>query len=65
MLIICNKVGPRPPVEQPYRTRKTQRDGHNSGVKILKFMFGLQLPLTVKPHTTFPNPCNKERGKYC
>ena len=27
-------------------------------------MFGLQLPFTVKPHTTFSNPCNKIRGKY-
>ena len=27
-------------------------------------MFGLQLPLTVKPRTTFSNPCNKVRGKY-
>ena len=27
-------------------------------------MFALQLPLTVKPHTTFSNPCNKVRGKY-
>ena len=27
-------------------------------------MFDLQLPLTVKPHTTFSNPCNKVRGKY-
>ena len=26
-------------------------------------MFGLQLPLTRKPHTTFSNPCNKVRGK--
>ena len=23
-----------------------------------------QLPLTVKPHTTFLNPCDKVRGKY-
>ncbi len=28
------------------RTRKTQRDGHNSAVKKLQFMFGLQLLLT-------------------
>ena len=27
-------------------------------------MFGLQLPLTVKPQTTFSNPCNKVRGIY-
>ena len=46
------------------RTRKTQRDGHNSGVKILQFMFGLQLPLTCNPWTILSNPCNKVRGKY-
>ena len=45
------------------RTRKTQRDGHNSGVKMLQFMFDLQLPLTCKPWTTLSNPCNKVRGK--
>ena len=61
--IRCNKEshhteewGPRPPVEQHWRTRKTQRDGRNSGVKMLQFMFGLQLPLTVKPHTSLSNP---------
>ena len=27
-------------------------------------MFGLQLPLTLEPHTTFSNPCNKVRGTY-
>ena len=69
MLIRCNKesqhlaVGPKPPVEQPQRTRKTQRDSHNSGVKILQFMFGLQLPLTCNPWTTLSNPFNKVRGK--
>ena len=46
------------------RTRKTLRDGHNSGVKILQFMFSLQLPLTCKPWTTLSNPCNKVRGIY-
>ena len=56
-------MGPRPPVEQHKRTRKTQRDGHNRGVKILQFIFGLQLPLTCNPWTTLSNPCNKERSK--
>ena len=27
----------------------------------MKFMFGLQHPLTCKPSTTLPNPCNKVR----
>ena len=30
----------------------------------MKFMFGLQHPLTCKPWTNFSNPCNKVRGKY-
>ena len=34
------------------------------GVKILQFLFGLQLPLTRKPWITFSNPCNKVRGTY-
>ena len=70
MLIRCRKES-HYPAEWPLdlrlsirRTRKIQRDGHNSGVKILQFMFGLQLPLTVKPNTTFSNPCNKVRDKY-
>ena len=68
MLIRCNKESqhpaewaPRPLVEHQ-RTRKTQRDGHKFGVKILQFMFGLQLPLTCNPWTTLSNPCNKVRG---
>ena len=30
----------------------------------MKFMFGLQHPLTCKPWTTLSNPGNKVRGKY-
>ena len=30
----------------------------------MKFMFGLQHPLTCNPSTTLSNPCNKERGEY-
>ena len=30
----------------------------------MKFMFGLQHPLTCKPWTTLFNPCNKVRGNY-
>ena len=70
MLIRCNTESQHPAewalglrLSNP-REQERQRDDHNSGVKILQFMFGLQLPLTVKPHTTFSNPCNKERGKY-
>ena len=30
----------------------------------MKFMLGLQHPLTCKPSTTLSNPCNKVRGEY-
>ena len=30
----------------------------------MKFMFGLQHPLTCNPSTTLSNPCNKVRGEY-
>ena len=30
----------------------------------MKFMFGLQHPLTCKPWTTLSKPCNKMRGEY-
>ena len=30
----------------------------------MKFMFGLQHPLTCTPWTTLSNPCNKVRGEY-
>ena len=46
------------------RTRKTQRGGHNSGVKILQFIFDLQLPLTCNPWTTLSNSYNKVSGIY-
>ena len=46
------------------RTRKTQPDGHNSGVKIWSLCSVSQHPLTCKPWTTLSNPCNKVRGKY-
>ncbi len=39
-------------------------DDHKYGVKILLFLFGLQLPLTRKPWTTLSNPYNKVRGIY-
>ena len=70
MLIRCNKenqhqaewaLGLR--LSSP-REQERQCDGYNSGMKILQFMFDLQLPLTVKPHTSCLNPCNKVGGKY-
>ena len=40
---------PRPPVEQPRRTGKKHCYGHESGGQYVAVLFGLQLPLTVKP----------------
>ena len=46
------------------RTRKTQRDSHNSGVKIWS-LCSVSSPLSnANPWTTLSNPCNKVRGKY-
>ena len=42
------------------RTIKTQRDGHNSGVKI----WSLCSVSSILSHATLSNPCNKVRGKY-
>ena len=68
MLIRCNKESQHPAewalglrLRSP-REQERQRDGHNSGVKILQFMFGLQPPLTRKPWATLLYPCNKVRG---
>ena len=57
----------KPPMEWTPATREQER--HNvtvisSGGQNMKFMFGLQHPLTCKPWTTLSNPCNKVRGKY-
>ena len=62
---------PRGPWETPdgvdpniMRTRKTQRDGHNSGVKIWSLCSVSSTLSHAKPWTTFSNPCNIVRGKY-
>ena len=58
-------VGPRPPVEQPCRTRKTQRDGHKSEGSRYYCLCSISSSLSQeKTHTTFSNLCNKGRGKY-
>ena len=46
---------PKGPSETPmeWTPASGERDGHNSGVKILQFMLGLQLPLTCNPLETF------------
>ena len=42
------------------RTIKTQRDGHNSGVKI----WSLCSVSSILSHANLSNPCNKKRGEY-
>ena len=72
MLIRCNKeshhsaewaLGLR--LSSPEERERHNADGHKIGGQNIAVMFDLRLPLTVKPHTTFSNPCNKVRGKYC
>ena len=46
------------------RTRKTQRDGHNSGVKIWSLCSVSSTLKHANPWTTLSNPCNKVRGIY-
>ena len=55
----------KPSPSSPGERERHNVDGHKSGVKILQFIFGLQLPLTVKPHATLSNPYNKVRGIFC
>ena len=74
----CGREGhtrPRGPSESPdgvdpktsgwisERTRKTQRDGHNSGVKIWSLCSVSSILSYANPWTTLSNPCNKVRGK--
>ena len=47
------------------RTRKTQRDGQNSGVKILQLCSISNSLSQWNPTQPFSNPYNKVRGKYC
>ncbi len=63
MLIRCSKESqhpaewtPGPPVEHQENEKDTMLPAMRVEVKILQFLFGLQLPLTVKPHTTLLNP---------
>ena len=46
------------------RTRKTQRDGHNSGVKIWSLCSVSSTLSHANLEQPFRNPCNKVRGKY-
>ena len=71
MLIRCSKESHHPaewasgpPVEHQENKKDTTLTAIRVGVKIFQFLFGLQLPLTVKPHTTLLNLANKLRGKY-
>ena len=53
-----------PPVEHQENEKDTTLPAIRVKVKILTFLFGLQLPLTRKPWITFWNPYNKVRGTY-
>ena len=71
ILIRCSKEShhpaewtPGPLVEHQENEKDTTLTAIRVRVKILQFLFGLQLPLTVKPHITLSNPCNKVRGIY-
>ena len=66
MFIRCSK-GSHHPAEWTPASGEQERhnvDGHNNGVKILPFLFGLQLPLTHKPWVTLLYPYNKVGDKY-
>ena len=69
LLIRCSKEShhpaewaPGPPVEHLENEKDTTLLAIRVEVKILKFLFGLQLPLTRKPWITFLNPYSKVRG---
>ena len=71
LLIRCSKESQHPaewasgpPVEHLEDEKDTTLTAIRVGVKILQFMFGLQLPLTRKPWITFSNLCNKVRRTY-
>ena len=53
-----------PPVEPLENEKDTKLTAIRVGVKILQFLFVLQLPLTRKHCITFSNPYNKMRGTY-
>ena len=61
---------PRGPSESPdgvdpkIRTRKTQPDGHNSGVKIWSLCSVSSILSHANLQQPFRNPCNKVRGEY-
>ena len=55
---------PRPLVEHLREQERHNVTVISSGGQNMKFMFGLQHPLTCKPWTTLSKPCNKVRGKY-
>ena len=70
MLIRCHKESQHPAVNPKTsgwaskRTRKTQCDGHNSGVKIWSLCSVSSILSHANPWTTLSNPSNKVRGKY-
>ena len=57
-------VDPKTSGWESKRTRKTQRDGHNSGVKIWSLCSVSSTLSHANLWTTLSNPCNKVRGKH-
>ena len=51
-------------LSSPGERERHNVDGHKSGGQYIAVLFGLQLPLTVEPHTTLSNLANKLRGIY-
>ena len=71
MLIRCSKESqhpaewiPGPPVEHQENEKDTTLTAIRVGGQNISVLFGLQLPLTVEPHTTLSNLINKVRGTY-
>ena len=51
-------------LSSPGEQERHNADGHKSGGQYIAVMFGLQLPLTIKPWITFSNPYSKVRGTH-
>ena len=67
LLIRCSKESHHPGdlrLSSPGERERHNVDGHKSGGQYIAVLFGLQLPLTIKPGITSSNPYNKVRGTY-
>ena len=61
---IQQKVGAQASSWADLENEKDNADGHKSGGQYIAVLFGLQLPLTVKPWVTLFEPFNKGRGIF-